>query len=233
VNAVSTHKRKYELKARAVRQRRTRERIVAATVALHKELGPARTTIADIARRAGVQRLTVYNTFPRMGELFAACQGRFLSETPPPDLNPQPGLSARHGLERTLTNLYSWYCATEAMERNVHRDRHLVPELDELMARTGDVRFAAVAEAHAAAIAGAAASPSVKALVRLGLEFRTWELLTGQGLRHADIARLMTSAAAAAGREVVGRSRVRAANRRQHSVESVVEVRVPRRPRRR
>ncbi len=84
VNSVSTHRRKYELKARAQRQRQTRERIVAATVALHEEVGPARTTIADIARRAGVQRLTVYNTFPDAAELFRACQAKFLAEHPPP-----------------------------------------------------------------------------------------------------------------------------------------------------
>ncbi|HEV2416149.1 MAG TPA: TetR family transcriptional regulator, partial [Candidatus Dormibacteraeota bacterium] len=52
---MSTH-RTYQLRVRADRQRETRERIVAATEALHAEVGPARTTIADIARRAGVER---------------------------------------------------------------------------------------------------------------------------------------------------------------------------------
>ena len=36
---------------------------------LHKEVGPAQTTIAEIARRAGVQRLTVYNHFPTKPDL--------------------------------------------------------------------------------------------------------------------------------------------------------------------
>lgn len=197
---MSTDKRKYELKTRALRQGRTRERIVAATVALHKERGPARTTIAEIARRAGVQRLTVYNTFPRIGDLYAACQGHFLAETPPPDLDPEPGLDGPHGLEKALANLYGWYRATEAMERNVHRDRHLVPELDELMARTGDQRFATIASAHTAAIAGGAASPSVRAFVKLAFEFRTWELLSAHGLADSETARLMASAATAASR---------------------------------
>ena len=39
-----------------------------------QEVGPARTTIAEIARRAGVQRPTVYSNFPRESDLFAACQ---------------------------------------------------------------------------------------------------------------------------------------------------------------
>src|SRR5947207_3240569 len=79
-------KRKYELKARAESQRRTRERIVEATMDLHREVGPARTTVAEIARRAGVQRLTVYNHFPEDIELFAACQARWMELHPLPDL---------------------------------------------------------------------------------------------------------------------------------------------------
>ena len=81
-----SEKRNYELRARAGRQQATRRRIVEATVALHREVGPARTTVAEIARRAGVQRLTVYNHFPDDAQLFAACQAHFLAQHPPPDL---------------------------------------------------------------------------------------------------------------------------------------------------
>jgi len=56
---MSSQIRKYELKARAEKQAETRRRIVEATLALHQEVGPARTTVAEIARRTGVQRLTV------------------------------------------------------------------------------------------------------------------------------------------------------------------------------
>ena len=76
---MSSEKRRYELKARAARQADTRERIVKATVDLHKEVGPARTTVAEIARRAWVQRLTVYNHFPEDSQLLAACQGHWLT----------------------------------------------------------------------------------------------------------------------------------------------------------
>jgi AcrR family transcriptional regulator len=77
---MSTQRRKYQLKARAERQQRTRQRIVEATVALHQEVGPARTTVAEIARRAGVQRLTVYNHFADLSDLLPAFEpvaGRF------------------------------------------------------------------------------------------------------------------------------------------------------------
>src|SRR5215217_7125740 len=97
---MSTEKRKYQLKARAQAQRETRRRIVESTAALHEELGPARTTVAEIARRAGVNRLTVYNHFPDDGELFAACQRHFLARHPPPDL--APALALEDPVERVL-----------------------------------------------------------------------------------------------------------------------------------
>jgi AcrR family transcriptional regulator len=189
LNTMSTHLRKYRLKARADRQRQTRDRIVAATVALHREVGPARTTIADVARRAGVQRLTVYNHFAQLGDLLGACQGRFLAENPPPDIAPGP---APHGildrLEEALTHLYGWFRANESMQGNVHRDRHLVPELDELMGRTADPVF----EAASAAYAQRLGAP--QPLIRLALEFRTWEVMAGGGLADAEIARLFRRA---------------------------------------
>src|SRR3954447_19505314 len=77
--------RSYELKERARKQAETRRRIVEATVALHQEVGPARTTVAEIARRAGVQRLTVYNHFPDEHKLFGACSAHWIAGHPPPD----------------------------------------------------------------------------------------------------------------------------------------------------
>jgi len=193
---VSTHKRrrKYELKARAERQRQTRERIVDATVRLHTTRGPAKTTIADIARLAGVQRLTVYNTFPTLGALFGACQGRFLALNPPPDLAPQTGRPPLAALETTLARLYAWYRANEAMERHVHRDRHVVAELNDLMTQTADTRFASIADAYANALAAGRPSPTLTALVRLALRFETWETMAKEALTDAEIARVLTRA---------------------------------------
>jgi AcrR family transcriptional regulator len=196
VNEVSTQKRRYQLKARAERQRRTRERIVAATAALHEEVGPARTTIADIARRAGVQRLTVYKTFPDPAQLFAACQGHFLAQSPPPDLDPDAG-DPRARLEQALTALYGWFRANQAMQRHVHRDRHLVPDLDRLLEQTLDARFDALARAYADRLGGDRTPLAAQALIRLALDFRTWELLSGLGLEDRGIARLLARAAGA------------------------------------
>jgi len=102
-------KRKYELKARAEKQAETRRRITEATVALHEEVGPARTTVAEVARRAGVTRLTVYNNFPEERELIAACQGHWMQ------LHPLPALDPSAGAEAVLRSLYGWYRETARM----------------------------------------------------------------------------------------------------------------------
>lgn len=193
MSTVSSHPRKkYQLRARAERQRQTRERIVAATEQLHREVGPARTSIADIARRAGVQRLTVYNTFPRSSDLFAACQHLFLSQNPPPSLRlPGAGEDAIDCLQRAVRQLYRWYRANEAMERHVYRDRRLLPDLDALMRSTADARLDAVADAIAQSLTSG--KPG-RALIRMALDFRTWEMLADNGLRDAEMARLLIGA---------------------------------------
>src|SRR5579864_3510168 len=193
MNGMSTDIRRYRLKARAERQRKTRERIVAATAALHQKVGPARTTIADVARRAGVQRLTVYNNFPELGDLLAACQGHFLADSP-------PGVLAERApvrLEAALADLYGWYRKNEAMQRNINRDRHLVPELDQLLRLSADARFDAAASDFARLIGGGAkAASAVRPLVRLALDFGTWQRLAGEGLSDRAMARLMQRAVA-------------------------------------
>src|SRR5687767_7832621 len=78
-------KRAYVLKDRAASQAATRRRIVEATMAYHQEVGPAATTLSDIARRAGVQRATVYNHFADDSALFAACSAHWRELHPAPD----------------------------------------------------------------------------------------------------------------------------------------------------
>lgn len=200
MNSMSSEKRTYELKARAARQSETRERIVRATVELHKEVGPARTTVAEIARRAGVQRLTVYNHFPELGELMAACQGHWLTRHPPPD--PAPALALdkpEERLQAVLAPLYAWYRQTAPMAASVRRDRALVPALDALLARSMDVRLIELTGALTAGFARRGRSQKrTRAAVALALEFWTWQRLSREGLGDEDAAALMASAAASA-----------------------------------
>ena len=177
-------KRKYEQRERAAKQEATRRRIAAATAELHAEVGPARTTIAEIAKRAGVQRPTVYNNFPSEKELLAACQAHFLATSPPPPLDPA------NGLERVLTELYGWWRANEQMSGNVARDRGALPALDELMRETADAQFDALAEALGSDRAS-------RAYVRVALTFQTWQTLARRGLSDRAAARLMATSAPA------------------------------------
>jgi AcrR family transcriptional regulator len=172
-------KRKYELKARAERQAETRRRITEATVALHAEVGPARTTVAEVARRAGVTRLTVYNNFPEERELLASCQGHWMR------LHPLPALDPSEGAEAVLRALYGWYRETARMAENVRRDRLSVSALDELLRETADARM----EALAAALGGGP-------LIALALDFWTWRRLAlEEGVPDDEAASLMAHAA--------------------------------------
>jgi AcrR family transcriptional regulator len=115
-------KRKYELKRRAERQAETRQRIVEAAVALHSELGPAKTTISAIADRAGVQRHTVYAHFPDDVALLRACSAHWRGL----NLRPQvQGLEFRDA----LLALYEWYERTEGAVTLFARDSYLYPEI--------------------------------------------------------------------------------------------------------
>jgi AcrR family transcriptional regulator len=184
---VSTQKRKYELKARAETQQATRDRIAAAAASLHEENGIAQTTVADIARRAGVQRLTVYNHFPDLGALLPACTAHYLDEHPRPDLAAALAIEDPEArLLATLTALYGWFREAAPMQRRVHGERATVPELDAWLQRSSDVAMAELADALSA-------GGLDRSLVRLALDFWTWQRLDGEGLGDAD---LMTRAIA-------------------------------------
>ncbi len=190
---MSSEKRRYELKARAERQDETRRRIVAATAELHEEIGPARTTVAEIARRAGVQRLTVYNHFPEDGELFAACQRHFLAEHPPPDLSPALALEDPEARVRAaLGALYASYREREPMTSKVLRDRTAIPALDELLGRTADAAMAGLADALAAGFGATGQQHArLRAVVALALDFWSWQRLQREGLEDDAAAELM------------------------------------------
>ena len=186
---MSTQKRKYELKARAEAQEATRAKIAAAAAELHKEVGIVKTTVADIARRAGVQRLTVYNHFPDLAALLPACSAHWMSVHPLPDLGPAFALEdPAERLRTVLTALYGWYRKTAPMQQAAFGERAALPELDAWMARSADPLLDEMA--------GALAGDFERALVALALDFWTWRRLDREGLDDAAAAALMTRAVA-------------------------------------
>ncbi len=195
---MSTETRKYELKARAERQEETRRRIVEATAELHGEVGPARTTVAEIARRAGVQRVTVYKHFPNEPELFAACSAHWLAGHPLPSLEDALAHSdPAEGLRIVLVRLYGWYRETASMVEKVQRDRLLLPALDRQVSGTTDVILAELAGALAGGFnLREARQARLRALISLALDYWTWRRLSLEGLDDPAAAKLMTEAGA-------------------------------------
>jgi AcrR family transcriptional regulator len=187
------------LKTRAERQQETRRRIVEATAALHSEVGPARTTVTEIARRAGVRRLTVYNHFPDEVQLISACQQHFFTQLPPPDLSPALALAEPDArLRAVLTLLYAWYRQGEDGFVPVLQDRGSVPALDQVLQRVVDVPQAELAAALAAGFApDGQLNPRVQATARLALDFWTWQRFKREGLDDAAAVDSMAAAVVA------------------------------------
>ena len=196
---MSTQTRKYELKARAESQRETRDRIARVAVELHEEKGVAQTTVAEIARRAGVTRLTVYNHFADLSELILGCSAHYAAQHPLPDL---PGVLALEDpderVRAALVRLYGWYRETEPMFGKLFSDRASVPELDQFMEQDIDRLQAELADDLAAAFgARGRRAERLTALIRLALDFWTWRRLDREGLDDEAAAELMSAAIAA------------------------------------
>jgi AcrR family transcriptional regulator len=197
---MSSQNRKYSLKARAEKQAATRRRIVEATSALHDEVGPARSTVAEIARRAGVSRLTVYNNFPDEKDLFTACGDYSMGRNPLPD--PSAAFAIDNPAERlraVLGPFYGWYRKNARASENLQRDRLVLPALDAVMRIRMDQQVANLADALAAGFTPAARSAKgLRAAVALALDFWTWRRLAGEGMSDEDAAALMVGAVKAA-----------------------------------
>lgn len=199
MNTASTQTRKYELKARAESQRETRERIARVAAELHEQKGVAHTTVAEIARRAGVTRLTVYNHFADLSELIPACSAHYMALHPLPDLDGVFALEDPAGRVRgALARLYGWYRETEPMFGKLFSDRASVPELDQFMERDIDRMQAELADGLAEAFAARGRrAERLNALIRLALDFWTWRRLSREGLDDQAAADLMAAAIAA------------------------------------
>ena len=192
-------KRIYTKRARAEKEADTRRRITEATAALHEEVGPARTTVAEIARRAGVQRLTVYNHFPSERELLDACQAHWFAENPMPDLGPllaEPDPEAR--LRAVLTALYGWFRRTESMSAKVLRDAEVMPVLAEKVGERDAEQEALAGALGAGWGARGARARRVHAAVVLALDFWAWRALMRAGLDDAEAADVAVGAVRAA-----------------------------------
>jgi AcrR family transcriptional regulator len=127
--------RKYEKKRRAELEAETRRRITETAVELHGTIGPARTSISAIAKRAGVRRSTVYRHFPDEAALIGACSSHWAAANPVPDMAAWGSIEDPDRRLRTaLDELYAYYRHTDQMMDNLHRDELTMPVIAQHLA---------------------------------------------------------------------------------------------------
>jgi AcrR family transcriptional regulator len=193
--------RTYQLKRRAERQQETRRRIIEAAIELH---AAGDDSIASLARRAGVGRVTVYRHFPDEPSLVLACTTSYFEAHPFPDPTSladvrEPGTRLRLGLER----LYQYYADNEPILLAGERDVAAHPVLVEGLAP----QLAALEAMRKVLSAGwpetKGGSPVIASAIGHALAFATWRSLArDQGLTRPQAVDLMV-ALVAGGREVV------------------------------
>jgi AcrR family transcriptional regulator len=202
-----TTKRPYRKRKRAESEQRTRERITEAAVALHQTLGPAWTSVKAIAKRAGVDRATVYRHFPDEQALFDACTSHYYAQHPMP--NPQRWrvlTDPAERLRRALTDLYDWFADTERMLYPGIRD------IDSVPAGSREAFFGYFESVRAVLMRGrrerGRARARVSAAIGLAIGFRTWwALVREQRLKREEAVELMVALVEAAPRKPAARFR--------------------------
>ena len=185
--------RPYRMRRRAELEEQTRRRITESAVALHEELGPARTSISAVAERAGVRRSTVYRHFPDDEALFGACSSHWRAANPPPDPHAWAAIEdPRERTETALRELYAFYERTEGMYASLMRDEDLVPIVHRLLGDFyGYLRAIEDILMAGRGLRGRAARRT-RAAIGHALAFPTWRsLLRDRQLTDADAVSLM------------------------------------------
>jgi AcrR family transcriptional regulator len=195
-NREKSQKRPYTQRARARRREEVHQRITKAAVDLHGSVGPAQTTISDIAKRAGVRRATVYNHFSSDSELFEACSSLWFSENPPPD--PTVWMTISDPAERVkiaLEAMYEYYSNGKEMLEKVLRDTPQVPALQEILDQKWRPLLEKMVEtlAHGWDNSERDAELERRAILRVALNFFTWQTLAVSGLSNTDAANLVAT----------------------------------------
>ena len=183
--------RTYTLKKRAEQQAETRRRIVEAAVDLHSSVGPALTTLSQVAERAGVQRPTLYAHFPDERSLYMACSGLTMERDPLPDAETWRTVEdQRERLSVGLLAIYGWYERNAELAACVLRDAEYHPLTREIAALRFGPYWAAYQE-----VLGAKLSLKQRVVLGLALNFFTWRTLVREGgLEQEAAVRTMVNA---------------------------------------
>jgi len=175
--------RKYQMTRRAAAVEQTRARIVAATVAAHRELGIQATSWDEIARRARVGVGTVYRHFPTLDELLPAC-GEVVAHTLAlPAAHDAAGLfvgatdpSAR--IRRLVAVVFGVYERGAPFIDNIRRERQHLPQLEVYYRHIEETLAMLAREALRPLRPSRQVGPVVRALIDLP----TWRAFIERGL---------------------------------------------------
>lgn len=180
--------RAYAKAKRAENEAATRERITEAALALHSEIGPARTTVSMIAERAGVQRHTVYAHFPDERSILMACSAMHIEREPLPAPDQWEAINdPQSRLNKALTALYAWYARNDATLAAVLRDAEHHAVVREVIALRFGPGINALAQSLSAGL-----SAKGQAALTLAISFHTWRTLTRDaGLKPAAAVEMM------------------------------------------
>lgn len=130
--------RRYRLGKRAEAASATRRRIVEATLTLHDEQGIVRTSIRNVAGRAGVAPATVLQHFPRMDDLIHACGELSDAMAPMPTDVVLVGTMGRHDRIRAFAvSLFEWWEQLGPGWDHLQVDRRTLPRVDEWLIDVG------------------------------------------------------------------------------------------------
>lgn len=166
--------RTYTLKDRARSQEDTRRRIVEAAIELHQAQGVGATSMQDIARKAGVGKVTVYRHFPTDEDVLTACSGAYFERHPLPD--PAEWRVIRGPAERLshgLRTLYAFHRETAPMMQSVLPELRAHP-LGRAYGDWLDSVVSVLLEAWPGALRG---DPQLGAALSLMVRFETWQHL--------------------------------------------------------
>lgn len=190
--SIKSPKRIYRKTTRAKQEEQTRRRITEAVVDLHRTVGPAQTTISDIANLAGVGRVTVYKHFPDDAAMFRACSDHWIADNPPPDFT--QALTEPDELKRAaevFQLLYDYYRRSYDMMGKVMRDAKTLPALADVVENGWMKLLQNLEDALMPAGKTVAGAQRYRATLRVAMDIDTWSTLSGMGFDDEAAAELV------------------------------------------
>lgn len=178
--------RRYDRSRRDEAMAATRERIIAAIVDLHAEVGPSRATYAMIARRADVAIPTVYKHFPQLAGIFAACIGHVSAQVPALTADIFAGAAtAAERLAKLVPALFERHRRFAPWLRWSRHESHLLPDMAVYFTKMRERHVRLLREALAPRY-GARPPQALVAVIEALTGFDAWHTLTAENGLPSD-----------------------------------------------